>query len=556
MFDIIYPDSLKATFTNREKELALLEYARDELLEGTPQKISLFGLRRIGKSILIKEFISRHLYEDNFVPIYINFENIVTDPENFATKYIGWTVYWALTRGKVPVEDYLEPASLVASISEHKELSQEIIRLNRLLSEAKVNRNDLLNLAFSMPEKLARLFGIKIMVFLDEFQDLRLLASYNGSHNVLGVFRTYCETSSTSYVILGSLISSMRYLVENAQSPIFGQFDQHELSYFTKEDSIKLFRRILPRDDTEVTNQVYQYSGGHPFYIVQLAKRMKLLHVLNNLEITKELVGQAFVIETLSSKGGIYNHCNYLYNISLEKASHYVSLKSVLRILAKQEGLNQSQVARKLRIAQGAVRNYLNSLLEVDIIIRKEDKYYFKDSVLRYWIAATEQEIELDEFPRQEDILSLVHRLEEKFSRVSSELGKSKEYEILNLVKEMRGQKFPGHLFGVQESIEFPIFSTIKNYLWDEGREEIDFLCVNDETWSIELKWKISPAKYPQVKKFFERSESLNAKKRWFISKSGFTENAKQLALQKHIFMSEPEDINEIKKLLSKMNSN
>jgi len=552
MFDIIYPRSLKETFTNREKELALLEFVREELLEGNPQKISLFGLRRIGKSILIKEFISRHLNDDNFIPIYINFENIVTDPENFATKYIGWTIYWILTRGKLPVEDYLEPASLVVSISEHKELSQEIIRLNRLLSEAKVNRNDLLNLAFSMPEKLARLFGIKIMVFLDEFQDLRLLATYNGTQNVLGVFRTYCEASNTSYVILGSLISSMRYLVENAQSPIFGQFDQHELYGFTKEDSIKLFHRLLPTDKVEVTNQVYQYSGGHPFYIVQLAKRMKLLHVLNNLEISTELVGHAFVIETLSSKGGIFNHCNYLYNISLEKASHYISLKSVLQTLTKQEGLNQSQIARKLRIAQGAVRNYLNSLIKVDIIAKKDNKYYFKDPVLRYWLAATEEEIELDEFPRQEDILSLVHRLEEKFSRVSSELGKTKEYEILELVKEMQGHKFPGQLFGVQESIEFPIFSSIKNYHWDEGQEEIDFLCENEESWSIELKWKISPAKYPQLKKFLERSETLKVKKRWFISKSGFTENAKQFALQKHIFMSDDENIKDIKKNIIK----
>jgi len=68
---------------------------------------------------------------------------------------------------------------------------------------------------------------------------------------------------------------------------------------------------------------------------------------------------------------------------------------------------NPPQIARKLRIAQGAVRNYLNSLINVDIVTRKEDKYYFRDPILRYWVAATEQEIELDEFPRQEDILSL-----------------------------------------------------------------------------------------------------------------------------------------------------
>jgi len=54
------------------------------------------------------------------------------------------------------------------------------------------------------------------------------------------------------------------------------------------------------------------------------------------------------------------------------------------------------------------------------------------------------------------------------------------------------------------------------------------------------------------LKKFTERSDSLQANKRWFISKSGFTENAKQLAIQKLIFMSDFEDIKGIKKIISK----
>jgi DNA-binding MarR family transcriptional regulator len=97
------------------------------------------------------------------------------------------------------------------------------------------------------------------------------------------------------------------------------------------------------------------------------------------------------VVETLSTSGRIYDFRRYTYDLSLQQAAGYGSLKAVLQVLAAEEGLTAADVARQLRVTPATASDYLRWLREVDLLSLQEGRYYFRDPVLRYWVAHATQ---------------------------------------------------------------------------------------------------------------------------------------------------------------------
>src|SRR3990172_10785741 len=94
-----YPLDQQTLFTNREYELAQLAHYRQALGAGPVEHMALFGLRRIGKTLLLKEFMRRTLDEaPGVAPVYMDFATLASSPENFAVGYVGQICYWLLLR--------------------------------------------------------------------------------------------------------------------------------------------------------------------------------------------------------------------------------------------------------------------------------------------------------------------------------------------------------------------------------------------------------------------------------------------------------------------------
>src|SRR3989304_8599810 len=112
-----YPPDQQALFTNREGELSQLAHYRQSLRAGSVEHVALFGLRRIGKTLLLKEFIRRILAEDRaIVPANMDFSHLCSSPENFVVGYAGQLCYWLLTRGASDPEPYMSPATLPTTL--------------------------------------------------------------------------------------------------------------------------------------------------------------------------------------------------------------------------------------------------------------------------------------------------------------------------------------------------------------------------------------------------------------------------------------------------------
>ncbi len=251
--------------------------------------------------------------------------------------------------------------------------------------------------------------------------------------NPFSLFRNAVQNQNrTAYVVAGSMISKMEQILLSHKEPLFLQFDTTKLEYFTREDTYELAKKLITTDSDdgiskEVLEEIYRHSRGHPFYTTVLCERINLYIEEYEHKLNKELITQAFLFELLSSGGRIHEFCRYMYDTSLERARGYGMLKTVLLTLAEHDGLTLSETSRVIGRKPASTSKYLKWLVEVDLIRKKDNRYYFLDPVLCAWVGFTQKGIEIEEVPQKMVLDSLVSKLEEKYLRLSTELGVAKE---------------------------------------------------------------------------------------------------------------------------------
>ena len=537
-------------FTNRVSELTTLALVADDLLAGRPRHVALFGLRRIGKTLVCQEQMRRLHASSQVIPVYLDLQDLASSPELFAQRYVGLSCFWAVDHGMGPADPYLNVTDLLQT---HAASLQVVTRtaaaLINEMGKQKVDYTTLLNIAFDFPERLAEALGRPFMYFLDEFPELVTLGSFPGVGDPLKHFRAALQRQTqVAYVITGSAVSATEHIVQDHQSPLFLQFRALELHPFTPEDTQALTEKLAGRLSPAAQAAVHTYTFGHPFYVTALAERIRELVAGETEAITPELASQAFVLETLENRGQIYGYCRYLYDISLQKARGYGVLKALLQILATKDGLTLSEVASRLRRQASAARDYLRRLIEVDLLVERKGHYFYADPVFRYWVAQTTTGVAIEGFPRQEDLKALVADLGERFARASTQLGRAKESEVRELLRKLAGQTVPGANLGQSGPIPVPAFTRIEPYRSPDGQTEIDALAENSERWAVEVKWRQKRVGRSELEQLLAAAAGLNARA-WCVSQAGFTPDALTFAANNAILLSNAADLAALAKL-------
>jgi len=435
-------------------------------------------------------------------------------------------------------------------------LAEAVRSLNQELGKAKPNRHLLLQLAFGLPARLAHERGVRFVLILDEFQEIRVLENFPDIRNVVGVFRANLQhQSGIAYFLAGSAITALSGMVADYRSPLFVQLIQIPLGGFDLEGTAALVAKWLPEgaDNPFLIEEIYTLTQGHPFYVTALCQRIRTYHDTADRPFTPQLAREAFVVETLNPRGAIYELSRYVHDVALHRATGYASIKAVLHILATEEGLNASEVGRRLKVTPGTARNYLRWLLEVDLVIERQKRYYYRDPVLRYWVAMVSRGIEVTPATPPVDLMALVEELDLLYQRAASELGLAKESQVRELLRAFDGQTVDGALFGLSGKLTLPTFTRVEPYVAPGNAYELDALAEtrtepgqkartepsrgDGERWAVEVKWRNRRADYTDVTGFHAKALDLNARP-WFIAKAGLTSSAEEYAREKGILMS------------------
>jgi AAA+ ATPase superfamily predicted ATPase len=549
-----YPSDQQSLFTNRRQELATLDHYHHSLTNGPVEHVALFGLRRIGKTLLLKEFM-RQLTASSQIerPAFLDFSVICSSPENFALGFIGSICYWLLEEGKSDPESFLNPASLGSAVlrAGGDKLYEEIQPILQELQRARPDRQALLRQTFRFPRQAAATQGKKIVLICDEFQEIRTLENYPNSQNVVALLRAELQSESeVQYILAGSAISVLAGLLSNPKSPLFAQFTRIAVEPFDRESTQELANKLLSEPlEPDLYPLLHSLTGGHPFYITAVTRRVSYLVDVVQRPASPDVIKQAFLVETLSPGGRIYDFCQYVYDLSLQKAKGYGALKSVLQILAQEEGLTATQVARQLRVTSASASDYLRWLCEVDLVVEKDKAYYFRDPVLRFWVGNVIKGIEVSLTAEPMDLKGLIHRLDHQFQRVSEELGDAKESLVRELMRHFSGQSISGEVFHTHGEVTLPLFEDVEDEVSLDGQIELDAIGEGQERWVVEVKWRNKRAGIKELEKLLRHAQE-RAARGWFVSRTGFSADAVQYAVENGIFITDKDGLDILRKLI------
>jgi DNA-binding transcriptional ArsR family regulator len=545
-----YPQEQQELFTNRQTELAELAHYRDTLLRGQPEHAALFGPRRIGKTLLLKEFLRQTLAQEIAVaPVYMDFTFLCSSPEQFAAGYVGHICSWLVTQGGETPEPYLTPTELPNQLllAGQRDLYEAIQPIMRLLERTQVDRQALLRQTFRFPQTVRQQRGVPLLLILDEFQEIRTLENFPEARNALALFRAALQSQEgILYLLAGSAVTVLTQILSDPAAPLFAQFAKLSLGPFSREETVRLVTKLLPEaTDPQIVYTIHHLTDGYPFYVQALCRRTATRVEALGVPLSPETVKEAFVVETLSTSGRIYDFCRYIYDLSLQQATGYGSLKAVLQILAAEEGLTAADVARQLRVTPATASDYLRWLREVNLVSLQEGHYYFRDPVLRYWVAHATQGVEVSARATGVDIADLIARLDARFQAAARNAGVSQEARVRELLRRFAGREVEGRLLGLSEGmIQLPQVVSVDTYRSPDGQVELDAVArtATGGTWVAEVKWagrQVSQRELERLRVNVEATQLQEPVTLWYVSRSGFSQGARDYARDHGILLTD-----------------
>ena len=366
----------KEAIVRRGYYLDLLDKNTNSFKKGAAKNIALLGSRKSGKTSIVNEHIKN---VKDVVSVYIDLEKISLNPENFSIEFIGNVLFYFL---KKPLNEYKNFLLLEHLLKIQNQIPKSAFSLiktveNELL-KIKPDQRLLVESAFKFAETLGKENNKKFLIVLDNFENLLDLNNFSQIKDVLSIINFDAE--NVNYIVTSSAIKQSLALLK--------KFECYEIKNLDKNEVIELIKKTIEKVEQKTIDEIFALSNGHPFATILISKRYNE---------TKD-VKKAFLIELLQKNNSIYNHCNDSLNYYYNRARGQTLLKTILKVVANEE-LRLSEIAKRIYRSAPVTKSILERLMEVDIIYKKDNKFYFADNVLRLWIKLTSKGYDFDDVP-------------------------------------------------------------------------------------------------------------------------------------------------------------
>jgi predicted AAA+ superfamily ATPase len=118
-----------------------------------------------------------------------------------------------------------------------------------------------------------------------------------------------------------------------------------------------------------------ELTGGLPAHVYPFLDRVD-----NGQDLSDGLLSE------ISPGGRVEAECRATLGELLHRARGYGACKAVLSVLASEENLTLSEIARKMKRTAGSTRDYLRWLEEVDLIEARKKRYTISAPLIRLWL--------------------------------------------------------------------------------------------------------------------------------------------------------------------------
>jgi len=370
---------MDGAFHGRKDILTLIKRRVADLREGYRQNMALLGSQHVGKSAILRQFLS-DLDDEMIIPVYLDLEG--RDIYYFSSKLIRSLLYYfSSSKGLPSIESLPE---LLLSLDGHIPLTVARAREAVLLLER--NRlSDAYDVLLSLPEVFSLETGLNCLIILDEFQVL-------DDFGVSDVFRRLADRitaqKKTLYLVSSSYQELAKRILSEKLTLLFGNFEVISVESFDLRQSHEFIAVRMGNINLglQLKNFLADFTGGQPLYLdILLHELINLAAIYKQQEVYSPLLTQAVENMVFNRWGVLSRH----FELAISKVTSGKANRLVSDLLiALSDGCYR---VKDLVNYIGAVKpailtQKLNFLIDEDVVERNGSHFHIKDKLFRYWI--------------------------------------------------------------------------------------------------------------------------------------------------------------------------
>lgn len=355
-------------FTDREKETADLVRNFTSLINTI-----IISPRRWGKSSLVNKAAKLAMNQDSRLRIcHIDLFN-VRDEEHFYSLLAQKVISATSTKWEDAVASAKSMFShLVPKISIGSDPTNEV-SIDFDWETVKQNPDEVLDFA----EKIAQKKGLKIVICVDEFQNI---SEFTDADYLQKKLRSHWQRhQSVAYCLYGSKRHMMMEVFTNSSKPFYkfgnlmflNKIDTHCLVEFFQRRFADTNKRI----NDDAANLIVQLVENHPYYAQQLAQLSWLrTKDVCRVEIVRE--AHAALVEQLS-----------LLFVTITETLTTQQLNYLKALIAKEKAITSTDVMHRYKISSTtSIARSKAALIKNDILDNKAGEISFQDPIYAYWL--------------------------------------------------------------------------------------------------------------------------------------------------------------------------
>ncbi len=355
-------------FTDREQETATLVQNFTSLINTI-----IISPRRWGKSSLVNKAAKLAMEQDSNLRIcHIDLFN-VRNEEHFYSLLAQKVISATSSKWEEAIESTKKFFSrLVPKISIGTNPTNEV-SIDFDWEDIKQNPDEVLDLA----EKIAKEKGLKIVICIDEFQNI---AEFTDPDYFQKKLRSHWQQHQhVAYCIYGSKRHMMLEVFTNSSKPFykFGNLiflNKIETPYLVNFFNTR-FSDTGKRISNEACHLIATLSDNHPYYAQQLAQ---LSWLRTKDECTEEIVREAHaaLVEQLS-----------LLFVTITETLTNQQLNYLHALIAGEKSISSTDVMHRYKISSStSVARSKAALIKNDILDDKAGEISFQDPIYAYWL--------------------------------------------------------------------------------------------------------------------------------------------------------------------------
>lgn len=355
-------------FTDREKETEHLVNNFESLINTV-----IISPRRWGKSSLVHRAADIAMRADKNIRICtIDLFNVKTE-EQFYTVLAQKLIQGTSSRWEEAVENAKKFFSrLVPKISVGAGPGNEI-SIDFDWEEMKSNPDEILDLS----ERIAEAKGVKIVVCIDEFQNI---AEFEDPLFFQRRLRAHWQRhKKVSYCLYGSKRHMMMEVFTDSSMPFYKFGDIFFLNKIDTEHFIQFITERFSSTGKSITEDASRYivslADNHPYYVQQLSQ-LSWLRTSGQCDVETVVKAHLSLVEQLSLL-----FSNLMETLTFQQTCYLHAL------IAGEKSITSAETMYRYHISSAtAASRSLKTLIKKDILDSTSGEISFQDPIFEYWL--------------------------------------------------------------------------------------------------------------------------------------------------------------------------